>query len=273
METITLSYSQGPSDKIYQASIERKGDGFVVPFAYGRRGSTLQTGYKTTSPVSYVKAKSILNQLIRSKLAKGYEPAQAMPAYQPSDVTERRTGIHCQLLNPIEESALGQLLCDPEYWMQEKKDGRRLILQKLNGEVTGINRLGLSIGLPTMLIDAAKRLAGDFIIDGEAIGEVLHVFDFLNMDGQDIRHLSYTDRHLYLFDLLQSGEQSQIQLVETAEYSYHKKMLFEGVSERTEGGRRLQAIRRSLYQWPACLWWNAVQIQVLRNRLVCRRSD
>jgi bifunctional non-homologous end joining protein LigD len=225
MENITLSYSQGPSDKIYQAGIEKKGDGFVVPFAYGRRGSTLQTGYKTTSPVSYVKAKSILDRLIRGKLAKGYEPAQDMPAYQAS--AERRTGIHCQLLNPIGEKAIGTYLCDPEYWMQEKQNGRRLLLLKQNGVVTGINRLGLSVGIPTSLAEAALSLPGEFLIDGEAIGEVLYVFDILNLDGSDIRKLAYADRHLHLTNLLASGTQSQVRLVETAQHIHHKKVLFE----------------------------------------------
>jgi len=44
METITLYFRQGSSDKIYQAAIEPKDGGYTVNFAYGRRGSTLSTG-------------------------------------------------------------------------------------------------------------------------------------------------------------------------------------------------------------------------------------
>ena len=33
MEHITLYFRQGSSDKVYQASIESKGDGFIVAFA------------------------------------------------------------------------------------------------------------------------------------------------------------------------------------------------------------------------------------------------
>ena len=41
MEHITLYFKEGRSDKVYQASIEPKGDRkFVVNFAYGRRGQT-----------------------------------------------------------------------------------------------------------------------------------------------------------------------------------------------------------------------------------------
>lgn len=227
MEKISLSYKEGNSDKVYQAGLERRGDGYVVQFAFGRRGSTLSTGYKTTHPVKLEEARVVLDRLLRQKVAKGYTHDEDIPSYQAQDTQERRTGIHCQLLNPAEESDLAKLLSDPEYWMQEKMDGRRLLFQKLNGAVTGINRLGLSVGLPILLTDAAQRLAGDFVIDGEAIGEVLHVFDLLKFDGHDLRGLPYSERHLHLIGLLESGEQGQIRMVETAEYSYHKKMLFE----------------------------------------------
>ena len=38
---VTLYYREGSSDKVYQVSLEPKGDGFIVNFAFGRRGSTL----------------------------------------------------------------------------------------------------------------------------------------------------------------------------------------------------------------------------------------
>ena len=37
-ERITLYYREGSSDKVYEAIIEPQGEGFVVNFAYGRRG-------------------------------------------------------------------------------------------------------------------------------------------------------------------------------------------------------------------------------------------
>ena len=41
MESITLYFREGPSDKVYQASIQPKDEGYLVHFAYGRRGSAL----------------------------------------------------------------------------------------------------------------------------------------------------------------------------------------------------------------------------------------
>ena len=64
----TLHYREGSSDKVYQASIEPQGEGFVVNFAYGRRGSTMSTGTKTQAPVDYDTAKTIHEKLVREKM-------------------------------------------------------------------------------------------------------------------------------------------------------------------------------------------------------------
>jgi len=71
-ERITLYYREGSSDKVYQASIEPRGELFVVNFAFGRRGSTLNTGTKTQTPVDFDTAKHLYDKLVREKKAKGY---------------------------------------------------------------------------------------------------------------------------------------------------------------------------------------------------------
>lgn len=62
---ITLYYREGSSDKVYQAGVAPKDDGFIVQFQYGRRGSALQAGQKNPQPVPYGEAKSILDRLVR----------------------------------------------------------------------------------------------------------------------------------------------------------------------------------------------------------------
>src|SRR5258708_5392055 len=101
-EQITLYYREGSSDKVYQAAIEPKGGLFIVTFAFGRRGSTLSTGTKTSSPVDYQTAKNTLDKLVREKMSKGYTPGENGTPYQHSDKAERVTGILPQLLNPID---------------------------------------------------------------------------------------------------------------------------------------------------------------------------
>ena len=85
MEQTTLYYRQGSSDKVYQASIEQQNGGYVVNFAFGRRGTTLQTGTKTNAPVSYDEAKRIFDKLVNEKTAKGYTPGEDGMPYQHTD--------------------------------------------------------------------------------------------------------------------------------------------------------------------------------------------
>ena len=67
MDQITLYFKDGKSDKVYRAEIEPKDGGFVVNFAYGRRGGNMTTGTKTKSPVALDEAKVIYNKLVKEK--------------------------------------------------------------------------------------------------------------------------------------------------------------------------------------------------------------
>ena len=227
MEHITLYFRQGSSDKVYQASIESKGDGFVVAFAYGRRGATLTSGVKTQAPVDYNEAKRIYDRLIAEKTAKGYTPGADGTPYQQTDRADRATGILCQLLNPVEEDRLESLIANPAYWMQEKFDGRRLLIQKCGGAITGINRLGLAIALPQSLLDDAARCPLDFILDGEAIGDMLCAFDVLLIDDEEISGLQYSERYQRLLNLLASFQHPAIHVVETHFTAGQKKKAFD----------------------------------------------
>jgi bifunctional non-homologous end joining protein LigD len=105
------------------ASIEPKGAGFVVNFAFGRRGTTLQTGTKTANPVDYQTARTIYDKLVREKMAKGYTPGEDGVPYQGTERETVATGIFPQLLNPIDEEQALRLIADDQWWMQEKFDG------------------------------------------------------------------------------------------------------------------------------------------------------
>jgi bifunctional non-homologous end joining protein LigD len=130
MEQITLYYRQGASDKVYQATIEPNGNQYVVNFAYGRRGTTLQTGSKTQSPVDLESARAIYEKLVQEKKSKGYTPGEDGTPYQHTDKEQHVTGILPQLLNPIEEDETQRLLNNPAFVMQEKFDGQRILIQK-----------------------------------------------------------------------------------------------------------------------------------------------
>ena len=215
MEQITLYYSEGASDKVYQASIEPSADKYVVRFAYGRRGSTLQTGIKTPAPVDYSTALKVYHQLVASKTAKGYSPGEDGTPFSHTENEGRSTGIYPQLLQPIEDAhALGHLLVDPEYCAQEKFDGKRLLVRKAGNAIEGINRKGLIVAVPGNVAGDASGLSSDCLLDGEAVGDIFHVFDLLEIDGGDYRHRPYADR-LRRLDELIPGNSGALQLAYT----------------------------------------------------------
>ena len=225
MENTTLFYKQGSSDKEYHAAIESKDGGYIVTFAYGRRGTTLTTGIKTPTATSYDVAKGIYDKIIKEKTAKGYTTGQAGTPYQHTD--KETSGTLPQLLNAITEAEVERLIADPAYWMQQKHDGRRLLIRKQGDTITGINKLGLTVGTPDTVYSSAKNYPGDFILDGEAVGDTLHVFDVLLIDDDEIGGCRYTERYLRLMNLLASFQHRHIQIVGTAFDQKQKREMFE----------------------------------------------
>jgi len=225
---ITLYYCSGSSDKIYQANLEPQGERFAVTFAYGRRGSTLKTGSKTPAPVDYAAAKKIYDQLVKDKMAKGYTPGEDGTPYQGTTREFRATGILPQLLNPIDEAEAQLLIADPDWWMQEKLDGKRVLLLKSGDTITGINRKGLSIALPTPILDFARNLGGSqWLLDGEAVGDMLIVFDLLEQACIDLRGQTYRQRLSALSGILAPGGEGAIRTLTTATTKAKKQALLE----------------------------------------------
>lgn len=213
-QSTSLYYREGSSDKEYHVRLEAKDGGFVVNIAYGRRGSTLSTGTKTHSPVYYDAALLIFERLVREKRAKGYTTGPNGTPYQHTEQAAQVSGLLPQLLNPIEEAEVLQLIADPRWAMQEKLDGKRLILRKQDGRIEGINKKGLVVGVPATVIKTARELTGDFVLDGECIGDHLHTFDLLVLNGEDLRAKSYNHRYVLLLNLLASGLPKHIRIVE-----------------------------------------------------------
>ena len=215
-DSITLYYREGASDKVYQCGIEPAGERFVVNVAYGRRGATFNTGTKTNVPVDYPDARRIFDKLVKEKTAKGYTPGENGTPYQHTHAEPRATGVLPQLLNAADDDEIERLVADDQWAMQEKFDGRRMLVRKQGAAIHGINRKGLHVGLPSPVTVAAHAIPGDFVLDGEAVGDSLHSFDLLELNGEDQRSLPYRQRLTALLNLLMSGQQRHIHYVTTA---------------------------------------------------------
>jgi bifunctional non-homologous end joining protein LigD len=236
-ERTTLYYREGSSDKVYHIAIEPSGTGFAVNFAYGRRGSTMSTGTKTAKPVDRATAKNLFDKLVKEKTAKGYTPGEDGTPYQHTDKADRATGIFPQLLNPIDESEVEQYLTEERFWMQEKFDGRRVLIRKQGNTVTAINRNGLTAGLPLPIVEAVQLLsATDCLLDGEAVGDIYYAFDLLQADVTDMRASPYSVRQAMMMDLADGVQSDGLRYVESARSAKQKREMLERLKqERKEG--------------------------------------
>lgn len=229
-----LWYQAGSSDKVYQAEIMQQGSGYVVNFAYGRRGSNLKSGTKTASPVSLFKAQEIYDKLIAEKTSKGYQitevagdvhisgsvkpiPVVAPATFQPT--------VQCNLLNHIdEESEVDYLLRDDVWYCQPKLDGVRFLLEKKGNHILGYNRKGIQVAVPIEIVESIQAADAyydegcpNFLIDGELVGTVHHAFDILEHDDKDVRELAFHNRIALLEQLFSNDlENDHLRFVRAA---------------------------------------------------------
>jgi len=244
-ETTTLYFKDGSSDKVYQASIDPSGTGFVVNFAYGRRGSTLTAGCKTPGPVDFAAAKKVYDKLINEKKAKGYQAgangATVAPAATTTTTAQQPATGMPQLLNAIDDDELERLMNDDSFWMQQKFDGKRIMIKKTNYSVIASNRKGLSCGFSAKIEKDIKditvyRNVENFVLDGEMIGDEYFVFDILQLGGKDLRDLPYHERHAKLLGLIPIIHPYAVKLVFIAYGEGDKRRLFERIKrEKLEG--------------------------------------
>jgi bifunctional non-homologous end joining protein LigD len=200
-KAVSLFCTEGSADKAYQVSIAAKGGGWVVEFAYGKRGTALKTGTKTQSPVGYAEAVKIFDKLLKEKTSKGYTEDESGIGYTNTEHAHLVSGVLPQLPTAIDPSELERLLSDPIWGLQEKMDGENRLIQVKGGVVRGINRKGFFVDIPQ---DWATSFAvfPDCLIAGEAIGAKFHAFDLLECDGSDLRSTSFKNRYELLSEML-----------------------------------------------------------------------
>ena len=231
---ISLYFREGSSDKVYHAQIApESNDLYSVNFQYGRRGSTLQTGTKTAAPVALAQARKIFDKLLAEKRAKGYIEEESGVPYS-GEMANRRFEYTPQLLNSIDEAAMLEYIRDPNWVMQEKMDGVRLIVVRRGNSITAGNRNGLTVAVSASIVEAVLALDHDCVLDGEAIGDVYWPFDLLSFDGNDITDRSLTYRLDVLTAMLRAKPSCQSRRVRTAFSELDKHALLNTI--RAEGG-------------------------------------
>lgn len=159
-ESIKLYYKDGSSDKAYFASLETKDNGWVVNFQYGKRGSTLKAGTKTTTPVDYAVAKKEYDKLVAEKVGKGYRPETKVSLYYTDASSDKVYLVELKEINSGE-------------WNVEFQYGKRG--STLKAGVKNTNPLGYG---------AAKQVFDDLV--SEKVNKGYKVEGSTGLDIQDV---------------------------------------------------------------------------------------
>jgi predicted DNA-binding WGR domain protein len=81
----TLYFQEGTSDKVYEVDLCQVDEkNYVVNFRYGRRGTNLKEGTKTTTAIPLTQAEKVFDKLIKEKTDKGYYDINIGQASQPT---------------------------------------------------------------------------------------------------------------------------------------------------------------------------------------------
>lgn len=129
----------------------------------------------------------------------------------------------CQLLTAVDDGEkAAAILLNPLYAVQQKFDGKRIILNiERGGSITAHNRDGITCSVsPEILRDARSFLPlAPLTFDGEWLRQIrsFQAFDLIQLAGTDIAHLSFQDRQTHLIDTFKvaGGDKTSLRLEPT----------------------------------------------------------
>lgn len=110
-------------------------------------------------------------------------------------------------------------------------------MARKNGkEISGINKKGQVVQLPDSIIESILKegsFANEFVVDGEIIGEVLHIFDIISLNG-DCKKIQPCIGRLNLLGTMKFGP--NIEIVKTAYTKEEKQKLYDELKVRNAEG-------------------------------------
>ncbi|MGV3772716.1 MAG: hypothetical protein ACO1QB_07435 [Verrucomicrobiales bacterium] len=111
-----------------------------------------------------------------------------------------------------------------------------MLLRKTGNTIEGINCKGLIAGIPALVHQEALTIEGDYLLDGEIIGDNYYVFDLLHGQQGSIMEQGYASRYDQLISLLQAYQQKQIKVIASFEDTVSKREYLEALpADKAEG--------------------------------------
>lgn len=258
LKSISLKNTTGNRNAEYHCQLVHVGgDGYQVNYQYGRIGSALRPGSKPAAPVSLEKAEKVYDKIVTEKKSEGYleEGAPDSPGSFAGSDDAGTIFQQPQLLNEITREEAMRLISDGNWVMQPKEDGKRIQVEFNEDETKISNKLAKACSIPGVIVDQLKALdeldgvlspnVRALHVDAELIGNSLHIFDLLKINGDDLRDQAFELREETYRRLIEGNkskssadtdEYPNLVAVPTYFHAFEKRAAFERIeAEHGEG--------------------------------------
>jgi bifunctional non-homologous end joining protein LigD len=129
------------------------------------------------------------------------------------------TSYRPMLLKPVGADEAEALICDPQWFIQQKADGVRAIVtvNHIEHTVGAASRTGQAVALNVAIITALKDVFPDgAVLDAESCGGTLVIFDVLRMGTRDLSGCSCEQRLRELDNIARGNRHSHLFFIQTA---------------------------------------------------------
>ena len=302
---VSMTCTEGGSNKQYTIWLEPKAGAWLVVAAWGPIGGHISTGLKTKTPVSRAAAEKEHAKVVKAKKAKGYVESGRAVQYgnlRLKTVNVRATaakgrvvlvqppkqdaGLRPMLLTVATEDDLEYFITNNKWAAQEKMNGKRIMVRAKGGKVLAANRSGQECPVPQAIIDALTGVEGEY--DGELVRGRLHLFDAMRNGTGDLRGKGMALRHEYADAVafsaptvisivpLVTGTAAKRALVEKLKADRKEGVVFKKIDAPYEPGRRTNlakaiAVKVKFYAEASLrvICWNGKQSVKLGAREGC----
>jgi bifunctional non-homologous end joining protein LigD len=158
-------------------------------------------------------------------------------------------------MQPIESELHGapeELFRDDAWAAQEKIDGKRCVVTCTTGELRAVTRNGNPIKLPAKA--RALLPLGNYIVDGELVGNDFTAFDVLSIGADDVRTLPYSQRLAILDGLhvpqivTHYGEAAKRALHAAVQSAGREGIVFKRLAAKWRAGRTADAVKLKFWK-------------------------
>lgn len=244
--SITLYCTEGSADKQYAVNIVPAGsDLFHVVCFNGRRGGPQKEQPKTKAPVALADAQKLYDKIVAEKKRGGYTPDESGVPYALTEKAGAVSGWLPALPTAIEAADVEQYLRSDRWCASEKYDGERRAVEIGADGIRGMNKKGLYVPVPQPWTEVLGAVPHGTILDGEQVGDVLYVFDVVQLAGVSMAQDGFAARERAMDEVerfIADAATGFVVLVRTVKGEERKRSLMRQVEEAGGEGIVLRRI-------------------------------